>query len=148
MRADGTYVGRAAPEIDIFEATVHDGIGQVRHLVGFRVTMLSSQTGVIVVTMGSLQRESRALWAITDANSDPHLQAEYKWLNTSANMLIDNPELTVLNEYAGGTWPYPRNRTVLTRARHRCLPTNNERPFYHQPGLLRAADRMLFRLWI
>ncbi|GLB44542.1 putative beta-glucan synthesis-associated protein [Lyophyllum shimeji] len=29
VRSDGTYVGRAAPEIDIFEATVTDGMGQV-----------------------------------------------------------------------------------------------------------------------
>ncbi len=30
MRKDGTYVGRAAPEIDILEATVTDGVGYVR----------------------------------------------------------------------------------------------------------------------
>lgn len=29
VRADGTYVGRSAPEIDIFEATVDSGIGKV-----------------------------------------------------------------------------------------------------------------------
>ncbi|TFK37538.1 beta-glucan synthesis-associated protein KRE6 [Crucibulum laeve] len=29
MRPDGSYVGRAAPEIDMFEATVADGIGEV-----------------------------------------------------------------------------------------------------------------------
>lgn len=29
MHADGTYVGRAAPEIDIFEAQVSDGIAHV-----------------------------------------------------------------------------------------------------------------------
>ena len=29
MHSDGTYVGRAAPEIDIFEATVSDGTGFV-----------------------------------------------------------------------------------------------------------------------
>lgn len=31
MRSDGSYVGRSAPEIDIFEATVVKGVkGQVR----------------------------------------------------------------------------------------------------------------------
>jgi hypothetical protein len=30
IRPDGSYVGRAAPEIDIFEATVEDGVGKVR----------------------------------------------------------------------------------------------------------------------
>lgn len=29
VRSDGTYVGRAAPEIDLFEATVTDGVGYV-----------------------------------------------------------------------------------------------------------------------
>ncbi|KAJ3570177.1 hypothetical protein NP233_g4569 [Leucocoprinus birnbaumii] len=29
VRSDGTYVGRAAPEIDVFEATIAGGIGQV-----------------------------------------------------------------------------------------------------------------------
>lgn len=31
MHADGTYVGRAAPEIDVIEAIVTDGVGMVRH---------------------------------------------------------------------------------------------------------------------
>jgi beta-glucan synthesis-associated protein KRE6 len=29
VRKDGTYVGRSAPEIDIIEATITDGIGEV-----------------------------------------------------------------------------------------------------------------------
>ena len=29
MRADGSYVGRAAPEIDVFEALIEDGVGMV-----------------------------------------------------------------------------------------------------------------------
>lgn len=29
MRKDGSYVGRAAPEIDIIEATVTEGVGHV-----------------------------------------------------------------------------------------------------------------------
>ncbi|KXN90403.1 Beta-glucan synthesis-associated protein KRE6 [Leucoagaricus sp. SymC.cos] len=29
IRADGTYVGRAAPEIDVFEATIDNGVGKV-----------------------------------------------------------------------------------------------------------------------
>lgn len=33
MRADGSYVGRSAPEIDIFEAIVDSGVGQVRLLL-------------------------------------------------------------------------------------------------------------------
>jgi hypothetical protein len=29
MKSDGSYVGRASPEIDIIEATIHDGVGYV-----------------------------------------------------------------------------------------------------------------------
>jgi hypothetical protein len=32
MHADGTYVGRAAPEIDVIEAIVTDGVGMVCHV--------------------------------------------------------------------------------------------------------------------
>ena len=30
VRADGSYVGRASPEIDVFEAIVDDNVGMVR----------------------------------------------------------------------------------------------------------------------
>lgn len=33
MRANGSYVGRAAPEIDIFEATVDNGVGKVSRFI-------------------------------------------------------------------------------------------------------------------
>jgi hypothetical protein len=33
MRSNGSYVGRAAPEIDIFEAIVDDGVGKVKDIV-------------------------------------------------------------------------------------------------------------------
>jgi len=33
MRPDGSYVGRSAPEIDVLEATVTDGIGYVSPLL-------------------------------------------------------------------------------------------------------------------
>jgi hypothetical protein len=36
MRSDGSYVGRAAPEIDVLEATVTNGIGYVRTRLVFR----------------------------------------------------------------------------------------------------------------
>jgi hypothetical protein len=35
MKSDGTYVGRAAPEIDALEATVTDGIGYVGLILVF-----------------------------------------------------------------------------------------------------------------
>ena len=33
MRPDGSYVGRAAPEIDVFEALVENGVGMVSFFV-------------------------------------------------------------------------------------------------------------------
>lgn len=37
MRADGTYVGRSAPEIDVFEAIVGPAGGQVSTNPPFRI---------------------------------------------------------------------------------------------------------------
>lgn len=69
MHSDGSFVGRAAPEIDVFEAQVSDSTGFV------------SQSGQ---------------WA-------PFNEA-YVWKNTSANLIIPDPEITKLNSYAGGAF--------------------------------------------
>ncbi|KAJ3803416.1 beta-glucan synthesis-associated [Lentinula aff. detonsa] len=72
IHSDGSYVGRAAPEIDIFEAQIgtdFDGI----------LTGEVSQSGQ---------------WA-------PFNEA-YEWFNTSSNLLINNPSETMLNSYMGG----------------------------------------------
>ncbi|KIK93596.1 glycoside hydrolase family 16 protein [Paxillus rubicundulus Ve08.2h10] len=69
VRSNGDYVGRSAPEIDIFEATVDGGMGKV------------SQS---------------AQWA--------PFNAAYQWLNTSDNLIINDPDITVLNSYHGGAY--------------------------------------------
>ncbi|KAJ7705330.1 beta-glucan synthesis-associated protein [Mycena rosella] len=66
--SDGSYVGRAAPEIDVFEAQISDGTGSV------------SQSGQ---------------WA--------PFNAAYVWLNTSDNLIIPDPTISVLNTYIGGS---------------------------------------------
>jgi len=66
--SNGSYSGRAAPEIDMFEALENAGFGQV------------SQS---------------AQWA--------PFNAEYKWQNTSNNLMITNPSVTSLNGYIGGS---------------------------------------------
>ncbi|KAG6868438.1 hypothetical protein C0993_002757 [Termitomyces sp. T159_Od127] len=66
---DGTYVGRAAPEIDIYEAVVTDQKGQV------------SQS---------------AQWA--------PFNAQYDWINTTDNLIIPDPDITVLNPFKGGAF--------------------------------------------
>ncbi|KIJ13746.1 glycoside hydrolase family 16 protein [Paxillus involutus ATCC 200175] len=69
VRSNGDYVGRSAPEIDIFEATVDGSMGKV------------SQS---------------AQWA--------PFNAAYQWLNTSDNLVIYDPDITVLNAYHGGAY--------------------------------------------
>lgn len=69
VHVDGTYVGRSAPEIDIFEAQIRGGSGQV------------SQS---------------AQWAPFDE--------AYHYFNTSDNVIIPNPAITVQNNYLGGAF--------------------------------------------
>ena len=55
MRKDGSYVGRSAPEIDVFEALVSPGGGQVKGLLLYMVLNddLSLQ-GFYVCTVGPI----------------------------------------------------------------------------------------------
>ncbi|CAA7258630.1 unnamed protein product [Cyclocybe aegerita] len=71
VHSDGTYVGRAAPEIDIFEAQIS----------GTPLT-------------GQVSQSSQ--WAPFNAG--------YDWFNTSANLIIPDPTISVLNEYKGGVF--------------------------------------------
>lgn len=71
MHADGTYVGRAAPEIDIFEAQI---------------------TGVPLT--GQVSQSCQ--WA--------PFNDQYIWFNTSDNLIIPDPTISVLNSYRGGAF--------------------------------------------
>ncbi|KAJ6533295.1 beta-glucan synthesis-associated [Mycena vulgaris] len=83
IHADGTYVGRSAPEIDMFEAQVSDGLGHV------------SQSGQ---------------WAPFNAG--------YVWYNTSDNLVIADPDISVFNTYIGGA--YQQATSVVTQTNQRC----------------------------
>ncbi|KAK7468726.1 hypothetical protein VKT23_003229 [Stygiomarasmius scandens] len=72
VHADGSYVGRAAPEIDIFEAQVGGDFG-------------TPNTGEV---------SQSGQWA-------PFNQ-HYEWFNTTDNLIIPDPETTRLNTYTGG----------------------------------------------
>ncbi|KAG6830143.1 hypothetical protein H0H92_002007 [Tricholoma furcatifolium] len=98
---DGSYVGRAAPEIDVFEAIVTDEIGYVS---------MSAQ------------------WA--------PFNAAYDWLNTSANLIIPDPNITVLNPYKGGVFQQSTSGLSLTNqlcyeGDSGCFSTYG---FQYQPG--------------
>jgi len=67
MHSDGTYVGRSAPEIDVFEAQIQYDVAGVSQ---------SAQWGPF--------------------------NAAYDWFNTSANLIIPNPQISVPNTYTGG----------------------------------------------
>lgn len=71
MHSDGTFVGRSAPEIDVFEAQI----------TGEPLTGQVSQS---------------AQWA--------PFNAAYAWFNTTANLIIPDPDVTVLNPYMGGAF--------------------------------------------
>ncbi|KAF7291349.1 GH16 domain-containing protein [Mycena indigotica] len=78
MHKDGTYVGRSAPEIDIFEAQIEEEvIGRVRRVIFPR-------------------RRQSAQWAPFDAG--------YNWVNTSDTLYIADPTLSKQNSYSGGIW--------------------------------------------
>jgi len=70
--SDGTYFGRAAPEIDVFEATVQGRPGDQP----FGLVSQSAQ------------------WA--------PFNYEYSWVNTTENQIIPNPAKTSHNNYEGG----------------------------------------------
>ncbi|KAI0094797.1 glycoside hydrolase family 16 protein [Irpex rosettiformis] len=69
VHENGDYVGRAAPEIDVFEAQITGGTGQV------------SQS---------------AQWA--------PFNAFYEWFNTTDNLIIADPDVTIFNVYVGGVF--------------------------------------------
>lgn len=71
VHADGTYVGRAAPEIDIFEAQI----------TGTPLTGQVSQSGQ---------------WG--------PFNEKYVWFNTSDNLIIPDPSISILNSYRGGAF--------------------------------------------
>lgn len=71
VHSDGTYVGRSAPEIDVFEAQVN----------------AQTLTGTV---------SQSAQWG-------PFNEA-YDWFNTSANLIIPNPDQTTLNSYVGAAY--------------------------------------------
>jgi beta-glucanase (GH16 family) len=90
VHSDGTYVGRSAPEIDVFEAIVSSGLVSDGTLFG--------------------QVSQSSQWA-------PFNEA-YHWLNTSANLVIPNTTETYLNPYVGGA--YQQSASALSTSNQGC----------------------------
>lgn len=85
MHSDGTYVGRSAPEIDVFEAQIS----------GDPLTGQVSQS---------------AQWA--------PFNAAYTWFNTSDNLIIPDPDTSILNAYKGGA--FQQATSVVSQTNQQC----------------------------
>ncbi|KAF7303511.1 GH16 domain-containing protein [Mycena indigotica] len=81
---DGSYVGRSAPEIDVFEAQIGEDASGVN--VG--------------------QVSQSAQWA--------PFNAEYHWLNTSDNLIIPSLDVSHFNNYVGGIYQQPTSVVSTT----------------------------------
>lgn len=88
IHKDGSFVGRAAPEIDIFEAQMH-----------------TAPDG----TYGGAVSQS-AQWA--------PFNHEFAWDNSSANMQIVNPTVSVFNTYVGS--PLQQASSVISTTDQDC----------------------------
>ncbi|KAJ7770455.1 glycoside hydrolase family 16 protein [Mycena metata] len=97
--SDGTYVGRSAPEIDVFEAQVRKLI----HPGWFPNLVAQIQDGAGTVSQS-------AQWAPFNAG--------YIWLNTSDNFAVADPDISALNIYVGGVTQ--QASSVVTQTNQKC----------------------------
>ncbi len=98
MHSDGTYVGRAAPEIDIFEAQVAYGEGEVSQSCQWAVRPAFRLVERLLTEIESLQPFNYA----------------YEWFNTSANLVIYDDDVTHLNLYKGGAFQQATSGVSIT----------------------------------
>ncbi|KAK7062618.1 hypothetical protein VNI00_000106 [Paramarasmius palmivorus] len=110
VHGDGTYVGRAAPEIDVFEAQVG----------GNFATDLNPRVGEV---------SQSGQWA-------PFNYA-YEWFDTAENFKINDPEVTVINGYKGGI--FQQATSCVSKTNQKCY-SQEPNPCYaiygfeYQPG--------------
>lgn len=104
IHSDGTYVGRSAPEIDILEAQVRapancDWLDAYKmlykdqrrtpHWSSFSDSTVGCGCSYFVHLSGLI-------------HPPKPFNAEYKWLNTSDNLIVLDPTISTLNTYIGG----------------------------------------------
>lgn len=83
-RSDGTFIGRSAPEIDIFEALV--------------------STDVVKTGQGLVSQSAQ--WA--------PMSHGYIWYNTSDNEIVANATMTSFNAYTGGVFQQASSMLSIT----------------------------------
>ena len=115
--SDGTFVGRSAPEIDVFEAQVRI---RIRCMINpSRCLQTTGQPG------GGLVSQS-AQWAVS-AWKTCHLRLfmfvqpfnhGYMWENTTNDLYIADPSVSSLNTFLGGA--LQQSTSVLTKTNQNC----------------------------
>lgn len=121
VHPDGTYVGRSAPEIDVFEALVR--MRFEFFFSGWRAHVLYAQVNEAGL-FGQVSQSAQ--WAVcfllfcqvrSGVNDWVLLQPfnqQYVWQNTTANMIIPNATLSQFNTYVGGATQQTTSAVALT----------------------------------
>ncbi|ESK91623.1 glycoside hydrolase family 16 protein [Moniliophthora roreri MCA 2997] len=110
VHEDGSYVGRAAPEIDMFEAQVG----------GNFATDTNPRVGEV---------SQSGQWA--------PFNYKYEWFDTPENLIINDPDITVLNGYKGGI--FQQATSCVSKTNQKCYsqepnPCYSIYAFEYRPG--------------
>lgn len=134
MHSDGTYVGRSAPEIDVFEAQVcvlHAVPRKWLNLVFIRLAAIrlsgkfpNHHSGRYVYFR--LLRHKRLMRSCTGHFCQP-FNNRYHFLNNSETVVINNPDVTFLNPYVGGA--FQQSTSGVSRTGQHCRVKNSTNSF-------------------
>jgi len=138
MRADGSYVGRAAPEIDVLEAIVTDGVGMVCHVSCVVTLPLINYQGLVFRTIWTIQCKCQHKMSITKNWSDTLSKAKYMYNQSTDFAIYHDGGNTKPNSFRGGKIGFPRKRhQLLIITTPRCLPADHQWAGNTESGLLR-----------
>jgi hypothetical protein len=145
MRADGSYVGRAAPEIDVIEAIVTAGVGMVRHISLVLIYPLINHQGLVFRTIWTIQCKCQHKMFTTRNRSNIHSKAKYEYNNSSDFAIYHDGGNTQQNTFRGGEIFFPRRQhqllIIVTYSRR--LPADRQWTGNTESRLLRIQQRLL-----
>lgn len=139
MHADGTYVGRAAPEIDVIEAIVTDGVGMVCHVSHVVTLSLINYQGLVFRTIWTIQCKCQHKMSITEDWSDTLSKAKYMYNQSTDFSLYQDGGNTKPNSFRGGEIYFSRkyHQLLIVTTCSRCLPADRQWTGNTESGLLR-----------
>lgn len=145
MHTDGSYVGRAAPEIDVIEAIVTDGVGMVCHISRELNLPLINYQGLVFRTIWTIQCKFQHKMSVTKNRSDIHLKAKYMYNQTPSFTIYQDNGNTQPNSFRGGEIFFPRgsHELLIITTYSRCLPADRQWTGNTQSRLLRIQQRLL-----